>query len=83
MIETEESLMKAKADFLDLRFDLENRFMKKFSPVMLFQRIDRAGKGHLTRQDVLRFLEENGFIEGEGFSKGDLKLIFRQVKTYF
>jgi len=36
LIDCEETLMKAKADFLDLRFDLENRFMRKFSPVMLF-----------------------------------------------
>ena len=56
--------MKAKADFLDMRFDLEKRFMKRFSPVMLFQRIDRAGKGHITRADVLRFLEECGYVEG-------------------
>lgn len=75
--------MKAKADFLDLRFDLEKRFLKRFSPVMLFQRIDRAGKGHITRADVLRFLEENGYVEGQGFSKKDLKLIFKQTKTKF
>ena len=75
--------MKAKADFLDLRFDLEKRFMKRFSPVMLFQRIDRAGKGHITRADVLRFLEESGYVEGQGFSKQDLKLIFKQAKTQF
>lgn len=36
LIDTEESLMKVKADFLTLRFDIENRYMKKFSPVMLF-----------------------------------------------
>lgn len=75
--------MKVKADFLNLRFDLENRLMKKFSPVMLFQRIDRATKGHITRQDVLRFLDENGYVEGESYSKADLKLIFRQQKTHF
>ena len=75
--------MKAKADFLELRFDLEKRFMKKFSPVMLFQRIDRAGKGHITRSDVLRFLEGNGFAEGHGYAKQDLKLIFRPAKTQF
>lgn len=56
--------MKVKADFLDLRFDLENRFARRFSPVSLFQRIDRAGKGHITRVDVLRFFKENGLIEG-------------------
>ena len=75
--------MKAKADFLDLRFDLEKRFLKRFSPVMLFQRIDRAGKGHITRADVLRFLEENSYVEGQGFSKKDLKLILKQTKTKF
>ena len=75
--------MRAKADFLELRFDLEKRFLKKFSPVMLFQRIDRAGKGHITRPDVLRFLEENGYVNGQGFDKSDLKLIFRQAKTKF
>ena len=75
--------MKAKADFLDLRFDLEKRFLKRFSPVMLFQRIDRAGKGHITRADVLRFLEENRYVEGQGFSKQDLKLIFKKAKTQF
>ena len=36
LITSEEHLMRAKADFLDLRFDLENRFARKFSPVMLF-----------------------------------------------
>ena len=30
---------------------------------MYFQRIDRAGKGHLTQADVLQFLSENGFSE--------------------
>ena len=73
--------MKAKADFLDLRFDLEKRFLKKFSPVMFFQRIDRAGKGHLTKKDVLVFLEENGFPEGQGYHKDELKMIFKQGKT--
>ena len=75
--------MKEKADFLDLRFDLENRFGRKFSPVALFQRIDRAGKGHLTRADVLQFLKENDFLEGHGFTKDDLKLIFKESKTKF
>lgn len=83
MITSEEHLMKAKADFMDMRFDMENRFLKKFSPVMLFQRIDRAGKGHITRMDFLRFLEENGYVEGRGFSKVDLKLVFRSAKTQF
>ena len=32
---------------------------------------------------MLRFFEENGFVEGEGFSKGDVKLIFRDVKTKY
>jgi len=36
LIQTEEQLMKAKADFLDLRFDLEYRLTRKFSPVALF-----------------------------------------------
>ena len=36
LIETEEHLMKAKADFLEMRFDLERRLLKKFSPIMLF-----------------------------------------------
>ena len=36
LIETEEHRMKAKADFMDLRFDLESRFGRKFSPVTLF-----------------------------------------------
>ena len=75
--------MRAKADFLDLRFDLEKRFLKRFSPVMLFQRIDRASKGHITKADVLKFLEENGYVDGQGFTKQDLKLIFRQAKTQF
>ena len=69
--------MKAKADFLDMRFDMEKRFLKKFSPIMIFQRIDRAGKGHITRKDFLRFLEENDYVEGHGFSKADLKLVFK------
>ena len=75
--------MRAKADFLELRFDIENRFSKKFSPVMLFQRIDRAGKGHITKQDVLRFLEDNGYVEGRGYTKKDLRLIFKSAKTHF
>ena len=76
MMSNEERLMKAKADFMDLRFDLTHKFQQKFSPIMLFQRIDRANKGHLTRDDVLNFLQENGFTVGNGYSKADLKLVF-------
>ena len=47
----------------------------------MFQRIDRAGKGHLTRPDILQFLQENGFEEGHGYEKKDLKLIFKQSKS--
>ena len=32
---------------------------------------------------MLRFLEDNGYVEGQGFSKSDLKLVFRQAKTKF
>lgn len=83
LIEAEEKRMTAKADFMDLRFDLESRFGRKFSPVTLFQRIDRAGKGHLSRADVLKFLEENGFTVGQGYTQEDLKLIFKEAKTKF
>ena len=47
----------------------------------MFQRIDRAGKGYLTRPDILKFLQECGFEEGHGYSKRDLKLIIKQSKT--
>ena len=47
----------------------------------MFQRIDRAAKGHITRADALQFLEENGFKEGQGYDKRDLKLIFKQAKS--
>lgn len=83
LIEAEELKMKVKADFMELRFDLENRFMRKFSPVTLFQRIDRAGKGHLTRADIVKFFEENGFDVGHGYTQADLKLIFKESKTKF
>ena len=56
MISNEERLMKAKADFMDLRYDVMQKLQQKFSPLMLFQRIDRANKGHLTREDVLAYL---------------------------
>ena len=35
----------------------------------------------MTRPDILLFLQENGFEEGHGFEKRDLKLIFKQSKT--
>ena len=40
--------------------------IKKGSKVEV--RIDRAGKGHLTRADVLQFFKENDFLEGNGFT---------------
>ena len=43
----------------------------------MFQRIDRAGKGYLTRPDILKFLQECGFKEGLGYSKQDLKLVVK------
>lgn len=40
---------------------LEYERNQGFSPVQLFQRIDRASKGHLTRLDFKQFFEENGY----------------------
>ena len=36
LIENDEALMKAKQEFLELRFDFEQRLLKKFSPIQLF-----------------------------------------------
>ena len=44
----------------------------------MFQRIDRAGKGHINREDVIKFLDENGFRDGEGFHSKDLSLIMKK-----
>ena len=55
LISSEEKLIAAKKDFI------ENN--ENCSPVIYFQRIDRAGKGHLTQADFLQFLSENGFSE--------------------
>ena len=49
--------------------------------MQIFQRLDRAGKGYLTRPDILKFLSECGFEEGLGYSKRDLKLVVKQTKT--
>ena len=75
LINNDEKLQKARQDFLNLNFDA--RSQKQFSPVQLFQRIDRAGKGYLTRKDILSFLAENGFKPGSGWQKSELKLIFK------
>lgn len=40
---------------------LEYERNQGFSPVQLFQRIDRASKGHLTKLDFKQFFEENGY----------------------
>jgi len=70
---------------LTVKFDVEQRLglTNKLSPISLFQRIDRAGKGHLTKEDFMRFLNENGFRDGEGFIKQDLKLILKSSKVDF
>ena len=31
----------------------------------------------------MRFLEENGYVAGQGWDKNDLKLIFKSAKTHF
>lgn len=79
LIDHAERLSVAKREFLELHFDCEERFNRTFSPIQLFQRIDRAGKGHLTRKDILNFLQENGF--GNTICPTDLKLVVKQTKT--
>ena len=37
----------------------------------------------MTRADVLQFLKDNDFYEGNGFNQADLKLIFKENKTKF
>lgn len=58
LIQNDEQLLKAKNDFLEVKFNVEKRMnlVNSFSPVSMFQRIDRAGKGHITRQEILKFL---------------------------
>ena len=79
MIQNDEKLLKAKTEFLEVKFDVEQRLnlVNHFSPVSMFQRIDRAGKGHITRDEVLKFLNENGFKSGEGYHPKDLNLIMK------
>jgi Ca2+-binding EF-hand superfamily protein len=48
----------------------------------MFQRIDRPGKGHITKQEMLQFLEENGFKAGDGFEAKDLGLIMKNKIDY-
>ena len=48
----------------------------------MFQRIDRAGKGHITRDEILKFLNENGFKPGQGYLPKDLKLIMKAKIEY-
>ena len=81
LISAEERLMAGKADFLELRFDTERRLGNKVSPISFFQRIDRAAKGHITRQDMLTFLDENGYPAGVGYEREDLKLVLKASKT--
>ncbi len=56
---------------------LEYERNQGFSPVQLFQRIDRASKGHLTRLDFKQFFEENGYKH-----VSDLAIVIK-VKTTF
>ena len=49
-----------------------------FSPVRLFQRIDRAAKGYLTREDIKSFMRENGLFE-----VGQLSLVVQKKKLTF
>ena len=49
-----------------------------FSPVRLFQRIDRAAKGYLTRADIKAFMGENGLLEVE-----QLSLVVQKKKLTF
>ena len=48
----------------------------------MFQRIDRPGKGYITKQEVLHFLDENGFKAGDGFEAKDLGLIMKNKIDY-
>jgi hypothetical protein len=48
----------------------------------MFQRIDRPGKGHITRQEMLKFLAENGHVEGQGFEAKDLGLVMKKKMDY-
>lgn len=84
LIQNDARLLKAKGDFLDIKFDVEKRLnlSSKFSPVSMFQRLDRAGKGHVTRTEMLNFLADNGFKEGEGFVAKDLSLIMKSKMDY-
>jgi len=84
LIQNDEKLLKAKNDFLDIKFDVEKRLnlTSKFSPISMFQRIDRPGKGHITRQEMLKFLAENGHVEGQGFEAKDLGLVMKKKMDY-
>ena len=84
LINNDERLIKAKSDFLEIKFDVEQRLnlTSRFSPVSMFQRIDRASKGYFGRQEMLTFLKENGFREGEGYEAKDLALVMKNKMYY-
>jgi hypothetical protein len=84
LIQNDEKLLRTKGDFLELKFDVEKRLnlTSKFSPVSMFQRIDRPGKGHITKSEMIKFLAENGFHAGHGFDAKDLGLIMKNKMDY-
>jgi hypothetical protein len=84
LISNDEALLKAKGDFLNVKCDVERRLnlTSRFSPVSMFQRIDRPGKGHITKQEMLQFFYENGFKAGDGFEAKDLGLIMKNKIDY-
>jgi hypothetical protein len=84
LIANDEALLRAKGDFLNVKCDVEKRLnlASRFSPVSMFQRIDRPGKGYITRQEMLQFLEENGYRAGEGFEGKDIGLIMKSKIDY-
>jgi len=84
LIQNDEKLLQAKTKFLEVKFDVEKRLnlVNHFSPVSMFQRVDRAGKGHITRDEILKFLNENGFKSGKGYHPKDLNLIIKAKIDY-
>jgi len=53
--------------------------LKGFSPVQMFQRLDRASKGYLTHEDLTDFYRENDL---QSPNSNELKLIVRSKTTY-
>lgn len=60
---------------LEAKFDFEK--VKDFNPLRLFQRIDRAGKSSITRQDLQAFFKDNGYHNVD-----KLNLVVKPKLTY-